>query len=235
VPIKYNSIKSVLQAIFLVKTNPAGHLYFLPLLFFTILLFTLLEIFFKKRKILLSTCIIISSLAYLLWGDIYLSINPLKGIGFYALGYTLRESSFYKKLYNFNSYTFLFLILFLTCIIGYTNNSKALIKHILAYSLHIFSALAIYQISINISRLKSGQFIKSNLINIGKYSFDIYLLHEPYIVTVFFTILVQLSVINVFMNQLILFVLGILIPFLVSSLWLRKIKIYRQYFLGLFT
>ena len=232
-PIRYNSIEYIIQAILLVKNNPAGHLYFLPLLFLVFLVFTLLEILFKKKKTLYITCIIISSLAYAFWGNIYLSLNPLKGIGFYAMGYALRDSPFYNKLYNLNSYIVLFLSLFLIFIIGYLNISIALIKHIFAFGMQIFGALFIYQISLYLCKSQSKQIFSLTLSNIGKYSFDIYLLHEPYIVTVFFVVLIQLSLINVVLNQSILLDLGIIIPLLLSHLWLRRNRIFRQYLLGL--
>jgi peptidoglycan/LPS O-acetylase OafA/YrhL len=233
-PVNYNSAQKVLRAVFFIEGNPAGHLYFLPLLFFIVLIFPFFEALFRRKKILFFICIAISITSYFWWGDIYLSINPLKGIGFYALGCVLRDSVINKKISEINRYTYVFLILFLMCTLGYiSKNGGAVVKPFYLYGLQIFSALLVYQISLHCNKLRSFHVIKSNLTNLGRYSFDIYLLHEPYIVTVFFMILIKLSIMNIFINQIILLVLGIFIPLSISYLWLRNIKIYRKFFLGI--
>jgi len=232
VPLHFNSPISIFQAIFLVKGNPAGHLYFLPLLFFVFLTFTLLTIIFQRKNLILSICILVSCLSYYFAGDIYLSINPLKGLVFYALGYTIKDSLYFDTRYNSNRYLLLFSMLFVICLMAYSYNFIFLNKIVFTFGSELFGALSMYLFALKLSRMRFA-FIKSVLKKIGQYSFDIYLLHEPYIVTVIFIIFARLSIVNVFVNQSILLLLGMLIPFLLSYHWLRNIKIYRQYFLGL--
>jgi len=233
VAIKYDSVERVLSGIFLVKGNPAGHLYFLPLLFFIDGVFPVIGGLVRSKKLLLLICSLISIVSYTLWGGVYSSVNPLKGVGFYALGYFLRESLFYEKM-SMGRYTFVILMSFCICIMGHIfSETTGVVKAGVLYGMHVFGALFALQVAMKVKRIKSLLIIRSTLVLLGRHSFDIYLLHEPYVVTGIVVILIKLSFVYTLMNQVLSVVLGVGIPLLFSWTWLRKLGIYCRYFLGL--
>jgi peptidoglycan/LPS O-acetylase OafA/YrhL len=232
IPLRFTTIMSVYEAIFFVKGNPAGQLYFLPLLFFVFVTFVLLKTIVRRDNVLLPVCAGSSLLAYYFAGDIYLSIDPLKGLIFYAMGYGIKKYRYGQVVSKSTPYALGFSLLYVIFLLGYSLDLKILGRTYLMFGIETFGALYFYLFSLV---LTSGRLavLKAFLVKIGQYSFDIYLLHEPYIVTAIFMIFAKLSLVNVFINQSILLILGIVIPFLMSDRWLRNIKAYRQYCLGL--
>ncbi len=233
-----DDIASVLRAIFLVRDNPAGHLYFLPLLFFTTVLFIFMELLIKNIRTILFLSCLVSALAYNGWGDIYSSINPLKGLSFYALGYSLRNSNFASILSSLPTGLFYGAIwaalLFLIVQAKPANSVSIYTNRLWLYTYHLFSALSAFQVAAILTHagLSKVSVISRGVKFISKYTFHIYLMHEPYILTVCFILLLKLSISQPFANQSILILVGMAVPLVMSFLFLDRVSLFRKYLFG---
>lgn len=217
VEIKYDSLESIAAAIFLVKENPAGHLYFLPLLFFVIVLFCLASECFRNRHVLLMACVSASLLAYAVGGNIYLSLNPVKGIGFYALGYytrlQLHERSAHRTTFGLFIASLLAYLLVWRFADGW-GGQWPLYRLPALFCYHAASALVVLQLSFYCLDIGPLHLLTGGLKFIGKYSYPVFLWHEPYIVSVLYRILIKLSVNQMFLNQMVLMLAGLFLPIL---------------------
>lgn len=223
-PVKYQSFSSIFLAITLVKENPAGHLYFLVLLFFTTVVFIVgITIFFRNRMFFIWLCVLATMVAYFWWGDIYRSVNPLKGIGFYALGYFI-YNNFPKKGLHF----YLITILLMTSYIGGTLLLFKVKSTILLFLVHATGAIAVLFCSFAFSKLLKNGLLKNAILSIGKNSFKIYLLHEPYIVTVLFISSVKIAGLNMYVSLLLTFIAGILLPLLINKVILSRYAFFNK-------
>jgi len=169
---KYDSLERISSAIFLVRENPAGHLYFLPLLFFIIILFCFVSEFIKNRHSLLIACFAASMLAYAVDGNIYLSLNPVKGIGFYALGYytrlQLHERSAHRTTFSlfFGSLLGYVLVLLLAEKLG---NQAPPYRFAPLFFYHAMSAFFALQLSFYCSNIKTFQPLTDAMKFIGRF------------------------------------------------------------------
>jgi peptidoglycan/LPS O-acetylase OafA/YrhL len=234
VPVKYDTVYKIITSVFFVTNNPAGHLYFLPLLFFVSAIFPVITITCgNETALILIVCIAISAISYFLFGDIYSSINPLKGLGFYAIGYGLSKS--YGK-FHITRFTVLVFLYFGSVIIYLSHIAARYIgiTNVLLYALHVCGALLTYYAALYIHESKLSTVLNHTLVYIGRYSFDIYLLHEPYILTVLFLLMFKFSNTNPFLNLVVLIPLAIALPIFLSSSFFRRMKTYNTYFLGNF-
>lgn len=220
---KYGDIAIIARAVFLVENHPAGHLYFLPLLFFTMMLFTCLEHFIESVAKLLLTACVVSLCSYIFWGDIYSSVNPLKGLAFFAFGYYLRHSLYGQsremrpeswRLAIISSAIFLLLMLAHQAHVVQIYQSKVfLFIHHLSGAVCIFLGASF----IAESGMKQTMLYRA-LSGIGKCAFQIYLLHDPYILTVCFLLLYRYGLTDPFANQTAVLLAGVLIPIGISRL-----------------
>ncbi len=223
-PIRFNHFGAIFSALFMIKGNPAGQLYFLPLLFFVTAVFKITEILFVKKQILLVLCLSISFISYGLWGDIYLSINPLKGIGFYAIGYFLYTQRHFKPLSSILMIIVTGSLVLLTIFLPKSS--------FLLFFKHSFGSLFVFFLSFVVSQSFKLKKLMKPIIYIGKKSFSIYLLHEPYIVTISYSILVKVLNIQPFLACITIFFIGIIIPLVIDNSIFSKSMFLSKWFLG---
>jgi peptidoglycan/LPS O-acetylase OafA/YrhL len=227
VPVKFNNYRAIISAIFLVKGNPAGQLYYLPLLFFIIVTFKLLETAFMNMRLFLTIlCISLSIISYALWGDIYRSLNPLKGIGFYAAGYFLYSfrnctiiTSFLNPIILGTGFLF---------IVGIFIHRSPLLQFIHQSCGTVF----VFCLSLVISRKVGQNLVKTGLLKFGRTSFTIYLLHEPYLVTVSYLVLTKIMNASQLASFVIAIIIGIAISMLLNDFIFSKGAFLSKWFLG---
>ena len=217
VPVKYNSLIRIIYAILFVQDNPAGHLYFLPLLFLVSVLFGMVCDLVRLSYLLAAVCIAASLMAYCLHGGIYLSLNPIKGIGFYALGFFIRRNLHDAGAGQATALLFAMATLIYLALAIFNppmNNFSAPTKFGVLFAYHLMGALAVFQLCFYFAAIRPFPKLKSFLAFIGKYSYGIFLWHEPYIVSAAYILLMRFSLNHPLFNQLLLLTIGIFIPIL---------------------
>ncbi len=229
IPLKYNDITTIFYAIFLDQRNPAGHLYYLPLLFFIIITFSILEKFLKeKRTLILTICILLSTVAYVMTGDIYLSLNPFKGLGFYAAGYFL----FY---FNMSRLKFLKLFTMFSFAV-YLSTLFALVKfhssNVLVFISEFAGMLFVFSFSISVSKMSLIPIIKRWFTILGETSFTIYLIHEPYILTLAYMVCTKILKVHFLLAAILAGLAGLTIPIIIEFTLFKKFPIIKNIFLG---
>lgn len=229
IPVKYSDLQSFLSAIFLVNKNPAGQLYYLPLLFFIIIAFSFIEYIMQRRLSgILAVCILLNVISYILWGDIYLSLNPLKGIGFYSLGYIFYFLIIEKQKIVVSTMYISFLIFSLGIAFIYLRFSQTTTS----LMVHAGGAIFFFCISILIYNFKWFFFITNVLYKVGKASFTIYLFHEPYIVTLSYIILSKIIGFSPLLSFAITFFIGIVVPITIEYLIFKRWGFLKKILLG---
>lgn len=230
IPHKYGDIATIFYAIFLDQKNPAGHLYYLPLLFFIIVTFSILaKILQEKRILILTICILLSAAAYAMSGDIYLSINPLKGLGFYALGYFL---------FNCNlSRAKLLKIISTISFVAYTATlftfNKYYSGNLFVFISEIIGMIFVFTFSISVSEMSLRPIFRRWFTILGETSFTIYLIHEPYILTLSYMVCTKILKVNFFMAAILAGLAGLTIPIIIEFTLFNKFPIIKNILLGL--
>jgi len=230
-PIKYTSVSNVLMGIMNPLDNPGGHLYFLPLLFFTIVLFTCLQKYLHPRvTLLLMVSAVLSAIGFSFFEDIHRSINPLHGLLFYSLGYWFQhynQTAFVKRLRHPISIAgavviFTTLVIFRDSLPGITSLP---VYYLIKYIIGILCIDSLVWYYCNRHTQKRKKAFDTVLTKLGDYSYDIYLLHEPYILTILFKLSIFLipHLIYFLFPELVL--ISLLIPIFISSLIIKKIPL----------
>jgi peptidoglycan/LPS O-acetylase OafA/YrhL len=224
-PHRFGNFNTVISAILLAKGNPAGQLYFLPLLFFITMLFKILEVALEKYPILLILlCVAISIASYALWGDIYRSLNPLKGVGFYAAGYFMFSRRSIKPY-------LLETIAAGTCILFIAGTLAPQLPSI-QFVCQSCGAAFVFCLSLLLSKSLERNHFKTALTNLGRASFAIYLLHEPYIVTVSYLVTTKILHFPPFVALAVTAIFGIGIPIVMNKFILTKSTFLMKWFFG---
>ncbi len=219
---------SKLYTIFL-GNNPCGQLWFLYVLFF----FSLTAILFATKKNIkyLTVCAFVvtclSSFATLRYDGISYS-NSLFMMFFYYLG--LYVSQYHDKLYKFMSAKMLAL-----AVPVFVLSFWLFMRYDRYYLLKIMTSLSGICILLCVSDIlgKYGvSWIKGALKEIGSYSMDVYIFHSP--MGIFWRILL-LKILGVsdIVYTLVYIVSGVFGSYLISRFIVRKVPLFRLFFLGM--
>jgi peptidoglycan/LPS O-acetylase OafA/YrhL len=85
-----------------------------------------------------------------------------------------------------------------------------------------------------VSRVLTGKAMKA-LGFVGDYSYSIYLLHQPFVVSGFSALLVKLTPLPIWSVCVVTFILGIAVPIAADRLILRRARVLSAVILGNFT
>ena len=99
----------------------------------------------------------------------------------------------------------------------------ALVRQIVKYAIGFLGVMLLYMAARYLNRIKNG--ITALVKTIGDYSYDIYLMHNPYFLALSATVLYSFLGLNAVLTIVIAVILGISIPMIVSKFIIRRSKI----------
>lgn len=104
------------------------------------------------------------------------------------------------------------------------------LKQAVKYVLGFLGVLLLYLLSTYIERMWSN--VAGVIKNIGDYSYDIYLMHNPYVVALGCTVLSSVLGLNSLLTIIIATAAGIAIPMIISKFVIRRFNILSKIMLG---
>lgn len=228
------SIKHLLIGLLTYQYYYTQHLWFLYVLF----VFFVISIFFGKQKVnlLYVCCAFLLGVLSVFTAFPHIIERCMQWFLYFVFGRYIAADEQVKKMVNRiveKKILYLECAVFILLVITRLNIKNigvwgALIEFCIKNAVGFAGVWLIYGISVILSSGRLASIMKL----IGDYSYDIYLIHNPYIVAFAATILSKRMHMNSCVAILAATLLGILIPMAVSKYIIRKVPIFRSIMLG---
>lgn len=156
---------------------------------------------------------------------------------FFSAGRLINKYEFGQKNEkpNLNCQIIVGFIFILGCILrviglnmGMPGKALTILIQVNKYIVGFAGVYLIYVLSVYLNKRKIGHFIKI----IGDYSFDVYLMHNPYFCALSAMVLNKMVGLNSYFSVVIAAAVGAIIPMAVSSLIVRKLKVLSMIMIG---
>ena len=212
-----NFVNAIIS-IFFYNNHIDKHLWFVYLLF---LIFSINIITSKSKKKSLIISIVIVLTTYFFNLTKYWDILKYSSFFvFFSLGRFYDKYKFIEL--HFKHIIFTFIVFNLFTFINIMCNIGGLVEKVFVILIGCLGTITILEISKYIQKNKYGI---CNILNIlYKYSYDIYLIHQPFIVSGLMGVLVKINVFPISLNLLIVTSVGMILPIMISKYILRRNK-----------
>lgn len=223
-------LRSVIEGIVFLYSHVDKHLWFIYVLFIITFMNCILKIEKKShRSIIFLFTVILAFSAYPLTESKYmlftrvLYYNMYFQMGICIYNIMINKKSFYYKLIKINKKVWIFLFSIAICVI-FLIKIKGYSQYIKVFFL-VISSVSAYMVLYNFSNNIKSEKIRHILLVISKYSYEIYLLHNPFITVGTVTILITIFNVNYFIAVIVGLVTGISVSILISKYLIRKSNI----------
>ncbi len=215
---KSSNFLNMIISIFFYNNHIDKHLWFVYLLF---LIFSINIITSKNKKKSLIISIVIVLTTYFLNLTKYWDILKYSTFFvFFSLGRFWDKYKFIEL--RFKHIIVAFIVFNLFTFINIMCNIGGLVEKVFVILIGCLGTIIILEISKYILKKEYG--ICNILSTLYKYSYDIYLIHQPFIVSGVMGVLVKINVFSIYLKLLIVTIEGMLLPIMISKYVLRKNK-----------
>lgn len=221
----YNAtnLKDIIIGILFYNNHIDKHLWFVYMLFMAFVI----NIFTKKSK----TISLVISIAIFTINHIF-KINQYWNILQYdsfLVYFSIGRFLFNKKNLKKSTVIIIFIVYHILVAFNFIFNIEGILNILIRFIMGTFGTIIVIDIS---RRIENNNLVQKIFTTLSKYSYDIYLMHQPFIVSGIMGVLVKLGYLPIIFNIIIVTVLGIIIPIVVSKYVIRKNKMLSSICLG---